>query len=76
MWTKSRYTVYSIVLLYTYFWPTLYIEYTNVSVYNTSIYKLLCYGLTSLCILCRHGYVLITGSIDLLIYEGKRLQNV
>ena len=23
-WEKSRYTIYSIVLLYTYFWPTLY----------------------------------------------------
>ena len=25
-WAKSRYTVYSIQLLYTYFWPTLYMK--------------------------------------------------
>ena len=25
-WAKSSYTLYSIVLLYTYFWPTLYIK--------------------------------------------------
>ena len=30
-WAKSRYTVYSIVLiLHTYFWPTLYFEMTAV----------------------------------------------